>query len=414
MRATEMETLQDELLESLTVNEKGCEENIRTFRSEINKFLDNIEERTISEFKHRCAAQKTALTDRKAVCRSIKVKLDADYKTSTDIRNGNGPRDIFIQTLRLSKTLAVYRAAVNDVKSETIFKEMSFEKDTILLDMQLHAKNLGFVKEETSRQASHDSFLNANLEKLNVFSLEARASGMCLINGNVILSNNSALSLLDSNFKIAETIKLTGSPRNITGISDTEVLCSLTYDKHFQFVEVYPKMKLKSCISLTKNCHGIKYFEGQIFVCCCDDNSAEVQILTKDGIIQRTVCLKKSGNKESLMNDVNCLGLNKNGSRLYVSEFGTRTLACMKTNGDIIFTYNGPDIQKPRGIILDDNDNLVVCDQASSLKVFKSDGSFYRHLRGVKNPLWLAWRKTDNILIVCNGNQLHTYALKFD
>ena len=63
---------------------------------------------------------------------------------------------------------------------------------------------------------------------------------------------------------------------------------------------------------------------------------------------------------------------------------------------------------------MDDNDNCIVCDQASGLKVFKSDGSFYRHLIDIENPLWPVWRKTDNILIVCDGKKLIIYAMKFD
>ena len=328
VQATETETLQGVLLESLTSNEKNCEESIRTFRRAINELFDNIEEKTIDELKKRCASQKTTLSDRRAVCRSIKDKLDVDYKASTEIRNGKGPRDIFIQNLRLSQTLALYRDAINDAKSETILKEISFEKDSILVDMQLHAKQLGFFSEEISIEVSHNSFLNAKVEKVNEFSLETRASGMCLINGNVILTDQTSptVTLLDSKFNILDTLKLKEYPRNITDISNRAVICSLPYHKQIQYIEVYQKINLKNRIDLKKCCFGLQYFDGHIFACCVDANGTEVQVLTKDGIIQRVLCLKNSKSEEIPMASVNCLGLSKDGCRLYISEFQRRTL----------------------------------------------------------------------------------------
>ena len=99
---------------------------------------------------------------------------------------------------------------------------------------------------------------------------------------------------------------------------------------------------------------------------------------------------------------------------MYVTELGRRRLSCVRTSGDSIFNYVGPDLHKPRDTIVDGNDNCIICDQAFGFRVFKSDGSFYRLLCYVNNAIWMTWRKTDDTLIVCNGKQLITYAVKFD
>ena len=103
-------------------------------QKDINELLDHLDGNATDELKSLCTSQKSVLTDHKAVCRSIKDTLHADYKTSTKIRNANHPRDIFIQNLKLSQTLAAYEIAIKEAKSETVLKEISFEKEPYLED----------------------------------------------------------------------------------------------------------------------------------------------------------------------------------------------------------------------------------------------------------------------------------------
>ena len=420
--ATETESLQDTLLESLAANENTCKERIRVFRRDINALLDQLEGKTTDDLKGRCIAQKIALTDRKAVCRNIKDKLDADFKTAIDIRNANDPRDIFIQNLLLSQTLTVYRNAVNDAKLETTLKEISFEKEPYLVGMHIHAKQLGNISGEMQQLGPQNVFLKATVDKKKEYSLKPPASkinpisfaGVFLTDGNLIVSDyaNRMLVMLDSNMQIIRSIIVPLYPWDITEISEKEIVCSHSYNRQLQFVEVSPAMKLKNNIKLNAYCFGITYFKDNIYVYCDEKDKTELQIMTKDGTLQKVVHFNDC--RDRIGTEAGCLGTNKDGSRLYLSDFSRRSLTCMETNGDTIFAYNGSDIRKPRGVIVDDDDNFIVCDQEASIKVFKSDGSFYRHLIDVSNPIWLAWRKTDNTLVVWNGTQLIAYAINFD
>ena len=355
------------------------------------------------------------MNDRKEVCRNIRDKLDADYKTATDIYNANDPRDIFIQNSRLSQTLTAYRDAIRDAKSETVWKKISFTKDSYLESVQIHAKTIGHLEENTQHVLNY-SFLTANLAKIDEFPFQTRLDGICFINksGSLIATSSSSKTInrLNSNFQIVESLKLRKSPGEITEISDTEIICSLSFSKQIQCVEVYPNLKLKNNIKLNKYCFGIKCFENDIFVCCADSFSTEVQVFTKDETLQKV--LNVSNSTKPVYTVASGLGLSKDGQRLYISEYERQSLSCMKTNGDILFTLSYPVITKPRDVIVDDDNNCIVCNQSSGLEVCNSSGSLLRHLCDVTNPYLLAWRKSDNTLVVCNGYKLITYTMKFD
>ena len=150
-----------------------------------------------------------------------------------------------------------------------------------------------------------------------------------------------------------------------------------------------------------------------MYMCCKEYSGVEVRVCTKDGKLQRKLGRKNDGSY--LFSEPYCLALTRDGAELYVSNYKNNSVTCLKANGDIVFTYTDPDLENPRGIVLDENSNFIVCSQRSQcIQVVKSGGSLYKKLIDVSYPLWFTLRNSDNTLIVCTGQKLISYSVNFD
>ena len=59
----------------------------------------------------------------------------------------------------------------------------------------------------------------------------------------------------------------------------------------------------------------------------------------------------------------------------------SKSVACMKTNGTLIYQYKGAGLRRPMGLICDDMGNIMVCDNSSvNIHVIGSDGKNFETL----------------------------------
>lgn len=77
---------------------------------------------------------------------------------------------------------------------------------------------------------------------------------------------------------------------------------------------------------------------------------------------------------------------------------------CTTTTGRLIFTCNDS-LVTPRGLIADDQGNLLVCSRDSNnVYVIKSDGSIKKpllsHTHQIQMPCSIAFRSTDGTLVI--------------
>ena len=48
-------------------------------------------------------------------------------------------------------------------------------------------------------------------------------------------------------------------------------------------------------------------------------------------------------------------------NKIYVSDAGQDTVACLKSDGTVIFQYKGPELRHLCGLCVDDEANVIVC-----------------------------------------------------
>ena len=108
-----------------------------------------------------------------------------------------------------------------------------------------------------------------------------------------------------------------------------------------------------------------------------------------------------------------------NDEKLFVSgESSTPTVYCLESSCKVLYTVSNPLFEDCRGISVDENENLLVCD-VDSHKVFliTKDGKevreFLTEKDGVYLPNTVSFRRSDGTLVVGGQhNNIRVFTLK--
>ena len=102
----------------------------------------------------------------------------------------------------------------------------------------------------------------------------------------------------------------------------------------------------------------------------------------------------------------------------YDVQSSTRTVYCLESSGNVLYTVSNPLFKDCHGIIVDENENLLVCDWDSH-KVFliTKDGKevreFLTEKDGVCYPWTISFRRSDGTLVVGGWhNEILVFTLK--
>ena len=161
-------------------------------------------------------------------------------------------------------------------------------------------------------------------------------------------------------------------------------------------------------IQLDQMCWGVRVVGSDIYVTCHDGGEGEVRILDKNGNFRRRLGVNQDNT--FIFTEPNHLTVSARSDKIYVSDWGQNKLTCLKTDGTVIFQYMDLELHGPRGVCVDDEDNVMVCGgDSNNIHVVTSDGKKHFVILtskdGIKWPMCVAYRQTDKTLIVgCHRN----------
>ena len=235
-----------------------------------------------------------------------------------------------------------------------------------------------------------------------------------MTNGDVVLcdNNNVKIKLLNSSGVLTGNMKLSSHPQDVSVLEPSNVIVTLPNKKQLQVVQVYPQLKPGRVIQLDKTCEGVAVGKGELYVTChtflIDDG--EIRILGLDGKVKRRLGVNQDG---SFMFTVpNYITVNSSGEKIFVSDNAKQNVTCMSADGRAIYTYKDGSMSRPTGLLCDAEDNILVCGGYSdNAQVLTADGKRHCTLLtesdGLKEPLSIAYRGSDNTLLVGCRNSDH-------
>ena len=222
--------------------------------------------------------------------------------------------------------------------------------------------------------------------------------------------NNCHIKLFDSSLLLQDSLQLPSYAWDVSIIDDNTVIITIPNRTLLQFVKVFPQLKLDHVIQLDKNCLGVEVSGQNIYVSCYNYDDGEVQVLDKQGNLKHKLVIREDGS--SLFSRPSHITVSTAGDKIFVSDLASDTVTCMKVDGSKVYQYKDNDLKRARGVYCDDSDNDIVCDcWSKNLHVITSDGKKYGTLLssqdGLKRPMSVAYRKSDDTLVVgCESSNI--------
>ena len=415
-----------QLLESM---KEKCKDDINTFRQELNKFLDELENKMLKELEKAVLLETKDLNRHISSCVTTKQSLETDEKLLGDAKRTSEKGDMFAAALKVSHRLKDYEKLLQDICQDSKSTSIVFKNNKQLLDVQKKVKELGnltveYIKSHKPKN-SDILFTDLKIENSNQIDIRTPSDGSCprirgcavMPNGEILLCDcdNLNIKLLSDSFTIKESLKLQSNPWDVLVINSSSAVITMPGLKQLQYIQVVPELKTGRVIQLDKTCWGVDVVNDEIYTTCHNwPGQGEVRILDMDGKLKRKVGVKQDGS--FLFTCPYHLTVSKTSGKIYVSDYNTATVTCMLQNGSVVFQYTDPDLVRPRGVCVDIKDNIMACGKESNnVHVIRADGTKSHILLtskdGIKSPCSIAYRHTDDTLIIgCfNVNTLSTY-----
>ena len=223
---------------------------------------------------------------------------------------------------------------------------------------------------------------------------------------------NYTIKLFDSSLSLKDSLKLPTHPRHVALIDDNTVIVTIPLKEQLQYVQVFPQITLGQVIQLDKCCWGVDVSGQETFVCCT--YPGEIRVLDRQGNMKRRLGIRHDDSR-ILSNPVH-IAVSKAGDKIFVTDTDSKSVACMKTDGTLIYQYKDAGLRRPMGLICDDMGNVMVCDNSSgNIHVIDSNGENFETLSVAsqieRNVLAsVAYRRSDGSLVVgCRGLE-HMFA----
>lgn len=239
--------------------------------------------------------------------------------------------------------------------------------------------------------------------------------------------NRSNFSILNEDMNITYSLPMDGNPYDVAAFDEKTVIVSVPERRNLQLI-IIPGVKIRCRLDVNSMCYGLKV-EKDIYVCVSDHGHVVkgkgyviekfygIRIYSKAGGLRSSIPLAQTENPRSLY-------LNTDGSKIFYSggSYLYAHVTCATKDGHGIYRYT--DVKFPNTVIVDDHDNVMVCDRdAKMVQVIYSSGIRSKILLTEKDkldtPLSMCYNKASKVLVVMCADskgkmcELRVFQLKF-
>ena len=289
-------------------------------------------------------------------------------------------------------------------------------------------QDLCTVKCHTTRIPQQKGFDEMSVTARNQVNVEVQSDARdayitgsaFLPSGQLILCdrNNNKLKLLDENLQMKESIDVPGGLWDVAPVNQHQVIVTFPYQQYLQFIQVTPSLALGNTVDLGMECHGVTVSRESIYISFSESGEGKIGIYDLTGKEKRIIGPYNGKDGKVLIKWPFYIAVS-NDEKLFVSdESSTSTVSCLESSGNVLYTVSNSLFKYCRGISVDENKNLLVCDWDSH-KVFliTKDGKEVREFLTEKDDVCLPWtisyRRSDGTLVVGGRhNDILVFTLK--
>ena len=412
-------------LSNLSLEAKDCRDRAKQFREELSIKLESMEAKTLSEIDILETQETKTITQQLDTCKAARNSLDTDRRNLILAKERNDRQSIFVYNIQLSQTMKSLTTITEEITKEVYQPHISFECNpaiTIAGDQEL-----GTVKCHTTRTPQQKGFDEMSVTARNQVNVKVQSDtydayitgSTFLPSGQLILCDgyNNKLKLLDENLQMKESIDLPGTPRDIAVVNQHQVIVTFPVQQYLQFIQVTPSLALGHTVDLGVQCRGVTVSRESIYISFSESGEGKIGIYDLTGK-KKLIIDQYNGKDGKVLIKYPWYIAVSNDEKIFVSGgYDKPTVHCLESSGNVLYTVSNPSFTDCRGISVDENENLLVCDWYSH-KVFliTKDGKEVREFLtgkdGLSYPFTVSFHRSDGTLVVGCGHNIRVFTLK--
>ena len=400
-------------------------EKIKSLRKDFDIFIDTLENDMLSELKEKATKMRFDVEQYIPTCTNTLKSLDDDLKMLDDASKCSNTEMMFAADVKVSKRLTELRAMMKDFQDEVKPQRLEFEGNQKLLDVKQEVKALGTLRASESQREKTKTTYFLKMKVQNSREVQIKLPNdktmpditgcTFMVAGQLLLCdrNSNTIKLLNSTFDITGNLALDSYPWDISAVDSTRAVVTLPDLKQLKFIDIVPALKADKQIQLDKRCYGVDAARDKIYVTCHDNpGNAEIRVFDKNGTFIRKI--PDVNNTLSSLERPYYIAVSKTSSKIYLSDYSKSIVSCISVDGSLVFNYQHDDLKYPRKVLVDGEDNVLVCGQESyNIHVVTPTGQQHSVLYTVQGRqdnrcISLAYRPTDRTLVIglCNDDSL--------
>ena len=288
-------------------------------------------------------------------------------------------------------------------------------------------QDLGTVKCHTTRIPQQKGFDEMSVTARNQVNVKVQSDtydagitgSAFLPSGQLILCDcdNKKLKLLNENLQMKESIDVPGHLWDIAVVNQHQVIVTFPWQHYLRFIQVTPSLALGHTVDLGMQCRGVTVSRENIYISFSESGGGKIGIYDLTGKKKRIID-QYNGKDGKVLIEYPWYIAVSNDEKIFVSgESPTPTVYCLESSGNVLYTVSNPSFTDCRGISVDENENMLVCDR-SSHKVFliTKDGKevreFLTEKDGLSWPRTVSFRRSDGTLVVGGYQNILVFTLK--
>ena len=450
-------------LSNLSLEAKDCRDRAKQFREELSIKLESMEAKTLSEIDTLETQETKTITQQLDTCQAARNSLDTDRRNLILAKERNDRQSIFVYNIQLSQSVKSLTTITDEITKEVYQPHISFECnpaitftgdqdlgtvkchttriphhkgfDAIAGDQDLGTvkchttrtpqqkgfdvitgdQDLGAVKCHSTRTPQQKGFDEMSVTARNQVNVKVQSDtydayitgSTFLPSGQLILCDytNKKLKLLDENLQMKESIDLPGTLRDIAVVNQHQVIVTFPEQQYLRFIQVTPSLALGHTVDLGMECRGVAVSRESIYISFSESGEGKIGMYDLTGKKKRIIDPYNGKDGKVLIKSPYYIAVS-NDEKIFVSgESSTATVYCLESSGNVLYTLSNHLFKAWRGISVDENENLLVCD-AYSHKVFliTKDGKevreFLTEKDGLSFPWTISFRRSDGTLVV--------------
>ena len=460
-------------LSNLSLEAKDCRDRAKQFREELSIKLESMEAKTLSKIDILETQETKTITQQLDTCKAARNSLDTDRRNLILAKERNDRQSIFVYNIQLSQAIKSLTTITDEITKEVYQPHISFECNPAIAiagdqdlgtvkchttripqhkgfdEMSVTARNQVNVKvpsdsfyvditgsaflssRESSRTPQQKGFDEMSVTARNQINVKvpsddaeyASITGSAFLpSGQLILcdGSNKRLKLLDENLQMTESIDVPGGLWDVAPVNQHQVIVTFPARQYLQFIQVTPSLALGHTVDLGMECWGVTVSRESIYISFLEPEGGKIGIYDLTGKKKRILDPYNGKDGKVLIEWPWYIAVSNDEKIVVSDKSSTPTVYCLESSGNVLYTVSNPSFTDCRGISVDENENLLVCDwRGLKVLLITKDGKevreFLTEKDGLYRPRTVSFSRSAGTLVVGGWhNNILVFTLKYE